>query len=43
VAVTEEGVAVLEESLRESGLPEGLCQSFGRLTVRGDGPLIKVV
>ena len=42
VAVEEEGSAAFEDLLREQGLPATLCQSFGRLAVRGDGPLIRV-
>jgi selenide,water dikinase len=43
VAVAEQGVPALEECLRELGLPDSLCRSFGRLTVREEGPLIRVV
>ena len=43
VAVSEEGAPAFEDALREEGLPEGLCRSFGRITVREEGPLIRVV
>ena len=37
VAVSPDGVPDFERFLREQGLPEASCRSFGRLEERGDG------
>lgn len=43
VAVAEDGAAGFERTLREQGLPDGLCRSFGRLVVSEGGPLINPI
>lgn len=43
VAVAGEEAEVFEQNLRQYGLPESLCTSFGRLEARDGGPLIRVI
>jgi selenide,water dikinase len=43
VAVLEEAVPAFEELLKQQGLDTRFCQSFGRLTQRGEGPVVTVI
>ena len=42
VAVAEEGAPAFELLLRQSGLPEACCHSFGWLREPGTGPMIEI-